>query len=164
MRAHVRNQADNPKEKPAVQAHIVMLQGIINRVAGNSANCKTWTVAIIGGILSMSNIGIPFLFISLLICVVFLLLDCFYLGVEREIIAEQEDFLNDMDNGKDIDYRLYKIDRYKIDRSPQEWGRHFDLIKGSLKSGSIRLFYYPLLGGLFLLYCICLFREICHTQ
>lgn len=156
---HVRNKADNPKEEPAVQAHIAMLQGIINRVAGNSANCKTWTVAIIGGILSMSNIGIPFLFISLLICVVFLLLDCFYLGVEREIIAKQEDFLNDMDNGKDIDDRLYKIDR-----SPQEWGRHFDLIKGSLKSGSIRLFYYPLLGGLFLLYCICLFREICHTQ
>jgi len=120
---HVRNKADNPKEKPAVQAHIVMLQGIINRVAGNSANCKTWTVAIIGGILSMSNIGIPFLFISLLICVVFLLLDCFYLGIEREIIAKQEDFLNDMDNGKDIDDRLYKIDR-----SPQEWGWHFDLI------------------------------------
>jgi hypothetical protein len=159
MRAHVRNQADNPKEEPAVQAHIAMLQGIINRVAGNSANCKTWTVAIIGGILSMSNIGIPFLFINLLICVVFLLLDCFYLGVEREIIAKQKDFLNDMDNGKDIDDRLYKIDR-----SPQEWGRHFDLIKESLKSGSIRLFYYPLLGGLFLLYCICLFREICHTQ
>lgn len=156
---HVRNKADNPKEEPAVQAHIAMLQGIINRVAGNSANCKTWTVAIIGGILSMSNIGIPFLFISLLICVVFLLLDCFYLGVEREIIAKQEDFLNDMDNGKDIEDRLYKIDR-----SPQEWRRHFDLIKESLKSGSIRLFYYPLLGGLFLLYCICLFREICHTQ
>ena len=27
-------------ESPSVQSHISMLQGIINRMAGNSANCK----------------------------------------------------------------------------------------------------------------------------
>ena len=34
-------------ENSAVQAHISMLQGIINRMAGNSANCKNWTVTLV---------------------------------------------------------------------------------------------------------------------
>ena len=35
----------------AVQAHISMLQGIINRMAGNSANCKNWTVTLVAAML-----------------------------------------------------------------------------------------------------------------
>ena len=39
------------KDCPAVQAHIAMLQGIISRMASNSANCKTWVVTIIAAML-----------------------------------------------------------------------------------------------------------------
>ena len=31
-----------PADSPAVTAHINLLQGIINRLANNSASCKTW--------------------------------------------------------------------------------------------------------------------------
>lgn len=38
-------------ESSAVQAHVSMLQGIINRMANNSANCKTWTITIVAAML-----------------------------------------------------------------------------------------------------------------
>ena len=41
------------KDCPAVQAHISMLQGIISRMANNSANCKTWVITIIAAMLVM---------------------------------------------------------------------------------------------------------------
>lgn len=34
-------------ESSAVQSHISMLQGVINRMAENSANCKNWTVTLV---------------------------------------------------------------------------------------------------------------------
>lgn len=39
------------KENSAIQAHVNMLQGVINRMANNSANCKTWAITIISAIL-----------------------------------------------------------------------------------------------------------------
>ena len=38
-------------ERPAVQGYLSMLQGIINRMAGNSASCKTWTVTLVTALL-----------------------------------------------------------------------------------------------------------------
>ena len=39
------------KENPAVLGHINMQQGIINRMAANSASCKTLTITILAAIL-----------------------------------------------------------------------------------------------------------------
>lgn len=35
------------KESSAIQTHINILQNVINRMAGNSANSKTWAITII---------------------------------------------------------------------------------------------------------------------
>ena len=69
-------------ESPAVQGYISMLQGIINRMAGNSASCKTWTVTLVAALLALlvgKQIQIYILLICLILVVLLLfVLDCYY--------------------------------------------------------------------------------------
>jgi hypothetical protein len=44
-----------PAESPAAIAHLNMLQGIITRLAGNSAQCKTWCVAIVSALFGLAG-------------------------------------------------------------------------------------------------------------
>jgi hypothetical protein len=44
-----------PADNPAVTTHINLLQGIINRLAGNSSSCKTWCLALVSALLSLSG-------------------------------------------------------------------------------------------------------------
>ena len=83
-------------ESPAVQGYISMLQGIINRMAGNSASCKTWTVTLVAALLTLfAGKVIPFhaLWICLIPVLPLYFLDCYYLGLERITIDIQRDFL-----------------------------------------------------------------------
>ena len=85
-------------EISAVQSHISMLQGIINRMAANSANCKNWTVTLVAAMLVLlvdKNMQIPNAWICLVPIALFYLLDCYYLGLERLCIASQNKFLKD---------------------------------------------------------------------
>ncbi|KAA6301317.1 MAG: hypothetical protein EZS26_002514 [Candidatus Ordinivivax streblomastigis] len=99
------------KESTAVQAHIAMLQGIISRMASNSANCKTWAVTIIAAMLVLivdkdlgfTNIGICYIPVAL-----FFFLDCYYLGLERTFIKKQNSFLDKVLSGDYVD-ELYVI-------------------------------------------------------
>lgn len=47
------NKKYDMKEKSSVQAHISMMQSIINRMAANSANCKLWCITIMAAILAL---------------------------------------------------------------------------------------------------------------
>lgn len=94
------------KEKTSVQAHISMMQGIINRMASNSANCKLWCITIMAAILALyfdgkaSHIEYGYFIVGL-----FYFLDCFYLGLERQFVKAQNDFvkkLNDRVNEDEI--------------------------------------------------------------
>jgi hypothetical protein len=44
-----------PADSPAVTAHINLLQGIINRLANNSASCKTWCITLVGALVSLAG-------------------------------------------------------------------------------------------------------------
>jgi hypothetical protein len=44
-----------PADNPAVTTHINLLQGIINRLAGNSSSCKTWSLALVSALLSLAG-------------------------------------------------------------------------------------------------------------
>ena len=87
------------KEKSSVQAHISMMQGIINRMASNSANCKLWCITIMTAILALyfdgkaSHIDYGYLIVGL-----FCFLDCFYLGLERKFVKAQNDFVKKLDD------------------------------------------------------------------
>jgi hypothetical protein len=90
------------KESSAVQTHINMLQGIISRMASNSANCKTWAVAILTALIALfadgklcnSQLWVCYIPIAL-----FAFLDCYYLGLERHFRKKQRDFVNKVNDG-----------------------------------------------------------------
>jgi hypothetical protein len=44
-----------PAESTAVTAHLNMLQAIITRLAGNSAQCKTWCVTIVSALFGLAG-------------------------------------------------------------------------------------------------------------
>jgi hypothetical protein len=45
----------DPAEHPAVIAHLNMLQAVITRLAGNSAQCKTWCVALVSALFGLAG-------------------------------------------------------------------------------------------------------------
>ncbi len=103
-------------ENSAVQAHISMHQDIINRMAGNSANCKNWTITLVAAMLVLlvdKNMQKPNAWIFLIPIGLFYLLDCYYLGLERMCIASQNEFLEKVKNGNDYIDSLYKVEELK---------------------------------------------------
>lgn len=56
-------------ESPAVQGYLSMLQGIINRMVGNSASCKTWTATLVAAQLALL-VGKPIQLHVLWVCLI----------------------------------------------------------------------------------------------
>lgn len=65
------------ESSPSVQAHLQIIQAVINRMAGNSSSCKTWCITLVSAILVViADKGKPdFAFISLLPALLFCALD-----------------------------------------------------------------------------------------
>ncbi len=74
-----------PADNPAVIAHVNLLQGIITRLANNSASCKTWCLTLVSALLSLAGSAHnPALVkIALVPVLVFGFLDTRYLAQER---------------------------------------------------------------------------------
>ena len=91
------------KGHPLVQAHINMLQDIIKRMAQNSSNCKSWAIPIVSAIilLAFEKGTIPGA-VAYIPLGIFYLLDCYYLGLERKFRDRQRDFINNLNDGKDV--------------------------------------------------------------
>ena len=99
------------KESTAIQTHIHILQNIINRMASNSANSKTWAITIISAIIilliSKSNTNV--LNIAYIPLIMFFFLDCFYLGLERYFRNLYNEFIETMESNK-FDFKIvYKL-------------------------------------------------------
>lgn len=76
--------------------YISLLQENINRMATNSANCKTWLVTLVAAILALqltSKELQSILWVALGLIVLFYILDSYYLGLERKFIAVEKDFV-----------------------------------------------------------------------
>ena len=88
------------KDKSSVQAHISMMQGMINRMAGNSANCKVWCITILAAIMGLFyDNKFPHLDYCYYIIMLFYALDCFYLGLERTFVKEQSKYVDKINKG-----------------------------------------------------------------
>jgi uncharacterized membrane protein len=74
-----------PADNAAVIAHINLLQGIINRLAGNSASCKTWCITLVAALLSLAGAThLPSIVTFALVpIIVFGFMDTMYLAQER---------------------------------------------------------------------------------
>ena len=76
---------------PAVQTHLTIMQGVINRMAENSRSCKVWCVTLAAATLVLvARTGEPqHALIALVPTLSFLLLDSYYLALERAFIRSQ---------------------------------------------------------------------------
>ena len=99
-------------DSPAVQGYISMLQGIINRMAGNSANCKNWTVTLVAAILVLlvdKQMQLENAWLCLIPVGLFYLLDCYYLGLERATIKIQKEFLDKLSKDEKYVDQIYRV-------------------------------------------------------
>lgn len=79
----------------AVQAHLTIIQSIIQRMASNSASCKTWCITIVSAILVVvADKGKPnYVLIAIIPILLFLFLDTYYLALEKSFRNSYGDFI-----------------------------------------------------------------------
>lgn len=77
---------NNNFEKPDVQHFISYLEGIINRMASNSASCKNWLLAIIAACMAMQpslQAATEKIWLAYPLVILFCVLDAYYIGCEK---------------------------------------------------------------------------------
>lgn len=89
-------------DSPAVQSYLTILQGVIGRMASNSAGAKTWCIALVSAIIVViADKGEPgFVWIALVPVGLFFLLDAYYLGLERQFRDRYNDFIGKLHDGR----------------------------------------------------------------
>ena len=141
----------------AVIAHLNIVQGVISRMARNSAICKTWCVTLVAAILVLvARTDTPiYALIALVPTALFLFLDSFYLGLERGFRKSYNSFVDKLHSGGIAPKDLYVVSRTKLDRKQQ-----LDL----LRSPSIWPFYTALviaIGVMSGLAILCACTKVC---
>ncbi len=96
------------REKILIE-ELKILQGVINRMAQNSLECKKWTLALVVGVLSLKIEAISHLYG---LCVLGVLLACFYLLdayylMQEKLFREQYRWL--IKNRLKTDERLFEV-------------------------------------------------------
>ena len=86
----------------AVQAHLSITQAVIQRMAANSASCKAWCITLVSAILVIvADKGKPhYAFIAVIPTILFLILDTYYLSLERCFRESYNCFIEKLHAGK----------------------------------------------------------------
>jgi hypothetical protein len=86
----------------SVQSHLTMLQGIINRLAANSASCKTWCVTLVSAlaVVAADKQNLNVLLVAAIPILLFAALDAYYLGLERRFRECYESFAKKLHDGR----------------------------------------------------------------
>ncbi|WP_292713515.1 hypothetical protein [Nostoc sp. JL34] len=123
----------------AVQSYLNILQGIIMRMATNSANCKTWCVSLVSAILVViADKNKPnYALIALIPIVLFFLLDCYYLGQERNFREIYNNFVKELHSGEVATDKLFVL-------KPPKGMNVVNLLFSSSLSFSVYPFYLTL--------------------
>ena len=87
--------SDINHESPSVHSYLQILQSVINRMASNSAGCKTWCITLVSAIVVIiADKGKPdYVWVSLIPIVLFFFLDSYYLGMERGFREKYDEFI-----------------------------------------------------------------------
>lgn len=95
----------------SVQSYLNILQGIITRMANNSANCKTWCISLVSAILVViADKNKPsYAWIALIPILLFFLLDSYYLGQERNFRQIYNNFVKELHSGEITTDKLFVL-------------------------------------------------------
>lgn len=126
------------ESSPSVQAHLSILQSVIQRMAANSSSSKAWCITIVSAILVIvADKSKPeFAWISVLPTFLFMCLDIYYLALEKGFRASYSDFVRKLHDGSISSEDLYSISP-EGNQSMHQWE--------SFKSFSVWGFYVGLL-------------------
>ncbi|MEA5517077.1 hypothetical protein [Nodularia sp. UHCC 0506] len=138
----------NPQSQPhkvdpdsnSVQSYLNILQGVIARMANNSASCKTWCISLVSATLVvLADKNKPtYAWISLIPIVLFFLLDSYYLGQERSFREIYNDFVKELHSGEVTIDQLFML-------KPPKGMNVVNLLFTSSLSFSVYPFYLTLL-------------------
>ncbi len=123
----------------SVQSYLNILQGIIKRMATNSANCKTWCVSLVSAILVViADKNKPnYAGIALIPIVLFFVLDSYYLGQERNFREIYNNFVKELHSGEVTIDKLFVL-------KPPKGMNVVNLLFSSILSFSVYPFYLTL--------------------
>ena len=127
-------------ESKAVIAHLEMLQGIINRMARNSASCKQWCLTLVAAVIFLiARSGNPeYVTIAFIPIVLFYWLDSYYLLLERSFRNHHTEFTTRLHQDKLTPSDLYQF-------SPPRLKNQYWAYLEALSSISAAPFYLSLL-------------------
>jgi len=95
----------------AVQAHLEITQSVIQRMASNSASCKAWCITLVSAILVIvADKGKPeYTLIAVIPTILFLILDSYYLALEKIFIKSYNVFIEKLHERKLVASDLYAV-------------------------------------------------------
>lgn len=98
-------------DSPAVQKHLGMLQGVVQRMAENSRSCKLWCVTLVSAVLVLvaQTDRSSYALIALIPAVLLLILDAYYLALERGFRTSYEGFVDKLHSGQLTSSDLYPL-------------------------------------------------------
>ena len=99
------------EDSAAVQAHLNITQGVIARMASNSAACKAWCITLVSAILVIvADKGKPtYALIAVIPTTLFFALDAYYLALEKCFRKSYNDFIEKLHVGKILSTDLYAV-------------------------------------------------------
>lgn len=125
-------------ESSAIQAHLTMLQSVIERMASRSASAKTWCVTLVSAIVVIvPETGPSVLAITVIPIIMFFSLDTYYLSLEKGFRKSYVNFVNKLHEGN-----LKTEDLYVV----KSTGGRFKLFWDSAFSFSVWPFYGTIVG------------------
>lgn len=115
-----------PADNPAVIAHLNILQATITRLAGNSAQCKLWCLAIVSALFGLAGAmkNDQIIAAAIIPIVIFGLVDAAYLGHEKAYRELYNSVVSDIRKGN---YTLNDC----FNLTPSANGRYFGSALGS---------------------------------
>lgn len=120
--------------------YISLLQENITRMSANCTSCKNWLITIVSALfaLQLANASLkPYLWISLVPTVLFLVLDAYYLGQEKRFRDLESRFVQSLKEGDDVSDLLYSFSD-----GPKGKRKYFF---AGLKSPSTWLLYFAMM-------------------
>ena len=91
-------------ESAGVHGYLTILHSVIARMGSNSSNCKTWCVSLVSAIVVVvADKGKPnYVWIAIIPIALFLLLDSYYLFLERQFRSLYNNFIRKLHLGTAI--------------------------------------------------------------
>lgn len=133
--------------------YIELLQDVINRMAGNSANCKTWLLTIVAAVITFTATkDLPKVVLIMLMGVdgLFYILDVFYLYLERKFRLIERKFINQkVPEGVSSDELIYSFGSKNEVSCKEKWSN----VGMAIISFSTWPFYGGILAILVVFYC-----------